>query len=180
MTTAPSAPALALRLPRGGRWLLGLVVPLHCAGDVSGKDRLQPLSGAAADDPSVSGGHGASKAGGKSGSTQGKAFVPGHGRMIPGKEKCAMRKIKPCNILRNAYSLRMSNTNHIATIAFFAATDVKTKTEILTAIAKHYGISESEALEEVTDEEAEHLLDYLTGSIRTDTSILMKRHNIAA
>ncbi len=76
--------------------------------------------------------------------------------------------------------LRMSNTNHIATIAFFAATDAKTKTEILAAIAKHYGISESEALEEVTDEEAENLLDYLTGSIRTATSLLMKRHGIAA
>ena len=74
----------------------------------------------------------------------------------------------------------MTTTNHIATIAFFAATDAKTKTEILAAIAKHYGISESEALEEVTDEEAESLLDYLTGSIRTATSLLMKRHGIAA
>jgi DNA-binding transcriptional ArsR family regulator len=74
----------------------------------------------------------------------------------------------------------MTNTNHIATIAFFAATDAKTKTEILAAIAKHYGISKSEALEEVTDEEAESLLDYLTGSIRTATSLLMKRHGIAA
>jgi hypothetical protein len=74
----------------------------------------------------------------------------------------------------------MSNTNHTATIAFFAATDSKTKNEILTAIAKHYGISESEALEEVTDEEAESLLDYLTGGIRAATSLLMKRHGIAA
>lgn len=74
----------------------------------------------------------------------------------------------------------MSNSNHIATIAFFTATDAKTKTEILASIAKHYGISESEALEEVTDEEAESLLDYLTGSIRTAASLLMKRHGIAA
>jgi DNA-binding transcriptional ArsR family regulator len=74
----------------------------------------------------------------------------------------------------------MSNANQIATIAFFAATDAKTKIEILSEIAKHYGISESEALEEVTDAEAESLLDYLTGSIRTATSLLMKRHGIAA
>lgn len=74
----------------------------------------------------------------------------------------------------------MTNSNHIITTAFFAATDAKTKTAILAAIAKHYGISESEALEEVTDEEAEHLLDYLTGSIRTATSLLMKRHNLQA
>jgi len=74
----------------------------------------------------------------------------------------------------------MTNTNHTATIAFFAATDSKTKNEILSAIAKHYGISESEAFDEVTDIEAESLLDYLTGSIRTATSLLMKRHGIIA
>jgi hypothetical protein len=66
-----------------------------------------------------------------------------------------------------------------STIAFFAATDAKTQNEILVAIAKHYGITESEALAEITHEEAENLLDYLTGSIRTATSLLMKRHGIA-
>ena len=69
--------------------------------------------------------------------------------------------------------------NAAITKAFFAATDAKTKTEILAAIAKHYGISQSEALEEVTDDEAESLLDYLTGSVRTATSLLIKRHGIA-
>ena len=71
-------------------------------------------------------------------------------------------------------------SNNTATLAFFAATDAKTKTDILAAIAKHYGISESEALEEVTHAEAESLLDYLTGSIRAATSLLMQRHGIAA
>ena len=71
-------------------------------------------------------------------------------------------------------------SNHTATLAFFAATDAKTKTDILAAIAKHYGISQSEALEEVTHSEAESLLDYLTGGIRTATSLLMQRHGIAA
>jgi len=73
----------------------------------------------------------------------------------------------------------MSN-NNTATLAFFSATDAKTKTEILASIAKHYGISQSEALEEITHEESESLLDYLTGSIRTATSLLMQRHGIAA
>ena len=71
-------------------------------------------------------------------------------------------------------------SNNTATSTFFAATDAKTKTNILAAIAAHYGITESEAFEEVTDEEAESLLDYLTGSIRTATSLLMQRHGIAA
>ena len=53
-----------------------------------------------------------------------------------------------------------------------------TKQRILDAIAKHYGISSSEAFEEVTDPGAEHLLDYLTGSVRTATSVLMQRHGL--
>ena len=77
-------------------------------------------------------------------------------------------------------TVRTTNQSNMnATIAFFSVTDSKTKNEILSAIAKHYGISQSEALEEVTGEEAESLLDYLTGSIRTATSLLMKRHGIA-
>ena len=71
-------------------------------------------------------------------------------------------------------------SNNISTLAFFAATDAKTKTDILAAIAKHYGITESEALEEVTHEKAESLLDYLTGSIRAATSLLMQRYGVAA
>ncbi len=74
----------------------------------------------------------------------------------------------------------MDIKNKLITKAFLDATDEKTKTEILAAIAKHYGITESEALEEVTGEESEHLLDYLTGNIRKATSLLMKRHNLAA
>tara|TARA_R110000822_G_scaffold59275_4_gene147968 strand:+ start:1332 stop:1565 length:234 start_codon:yes stop_codon:yes gene_type:complete len=77
----------------------------------------------------------------------------------------------------------MSNTttdNSKATKAFFASTDAKVKSDILTAIASRYGISKAEALEEVTDEESESLLDYLTGSIRTATSLLMRRHANAA
>ena len=71
-------------------------------------------------------------------------------------------------------------TNSAQNPAFLAKLDSKTRAEILNAIATHYGITNEEAMEEVTHEEAESLLDYLTGSVRTATSLLMKRHGIAA
>lgn len=73
----------------------------------------------------------------------------------------------------------ISMTNAEKTIAFFAATDSKTKQAILQNIASHYGISAAAAEAEVTDEDAESLLDYLTGETRTATSLLMKRHRLA-
>lgn len=87
-----------------------LVVPLNLGGNVGGKDRLQPLTRAATNDPGVSRGYRASKAGGELCGSQGKAIVPSHGWILPRKNKNAMRKIKACNVIRNAYSLRMSNT----------------------------------------------------------------------
>ena len=71
----------------------------------------------------------------------------------------------------------MSNSQ--ITKKFFSLTDAKTKNEILSSIAKHYGISILDALDEVTDDEAESLCDYLTGSVRTATHLLMKRYNLA-
>lgn len=62
------------------------------------------------------------------------------------------------------------------TTAFFAQIEEATKAEILANVASHYGITPEAALAEVTDDEAESLLDYLTGSVRTATSLLMKRH----
>lgn len=59
--------------------------------------------------------------------------------------------------------------------AFLEATDAATKAAILANIAAHYGITSAEAFAEVTDEEAEHLLDYVTGPQRAATSLLMKR-----
>lgn len=64
--------------------------------------------------------------------------------------------------------------------AFFAATDAKTKADVLANIANHYGITSAEAYEEVTAEEAEHLLDYVTGPTRAAVSVLMQRHRFAA
>ena len=64
--------------------------------------------------------------------------------------------------------------NAAITIAFFKSIPEKTKTAILENIAVNYGITYQEAYEEVTDEDAENLLDYVTGSERTATSLLMK------
>ena len=62
---------------------------------------------------------------------------------------------------------------------FLESTDAKTKNDVLGAIASHYGITQAEAMAEVVNDEAEHLLDYLTGSVRTAVSLLMKRHGLA-
>ncbi len=46
--------------------------------------------------------------------------------------------------------------------AFLDATDANTRAEVLANVANHYGITPQEAFEEVTDEQAEHLLEYMT------------------
>jgi len=79
-----------------------LVQLLHLARDVGGKDRLEPVSGTAADYPSVSGGYRASKAGGELRGTQGKAIVPSHGSILPRENKNAMRK----SLLAIQYAMR--------------------------------------------------------------------------
>ena len=61
---------------------------------------------------------------------------------------------------------------------FLSKVDAKTRGEILTNIAKHYGIDQSAALDEVTDDEAEHLLDYVTGPERAAANVLMQKHGI--
>jgi hypothetical protein len=73
----------------------------------------------------------------------------------------------------------MSNiaTQH-ATAKFLAVIDAATKAAILANIAKHYGITSDQAFAEVTDADAEHLLDYVTGSTRAATSALMQRHGL--
>ena len=86
-----------------GGWLRCLVVLLDLSRDVGGKDQLQPRGWAAADDPSVRGGYGASKAGGELRGSKGEAFVPSHGEIIPRKIKCAMRKIN----LATEYAMRI-------------------------------------------------------------------------
>ena len=63
------------------------------------------------------------------------------------------------------------------TVAFLSALDAKTKNEILSNIANHYGISKQEAFEEITDEDAECIMDYVTGSIRPTVSLFFNKLN---
>lgn len=60
--------------------------------------------------------------------------------------------------------------------AFLNGIDGRIRLKILTAIAEHYGIAPEAALAEVTDDEAEHLCDYLTEPIRMATHVLMQKH----
>lgn len=69
--------------------------------------------------------------------------------------------------------------NHVRNHAFLNVTDSKARAAILGAIANHYGITPEAAKAEVTGEGCEHLLEYLTGSIRAATHLLMKRHGLA-
>jgi hypothetical protein len=67
-------------------------------------------------------------------------------------------------------------TNQEINKKFLSTIDAKTRDDVLSAIAAHYGITNAEALEEVECDEAEHLLDYLIGSVRAATKVLMVRH----
>jgi hypothetical protein len=70
-------------------------------------------------------------------------------------------------------------TNAKKNYSFLRSADVQTREAVFAAIGNHYGITRSEAQDEVTSADAEHLLDYLTGSVRTATSVLMRRANLA-
>lgn len=70
-------------------------------------------------------------------------------------------------------------TNAQITKKFLDATDAPVREQILGNIAANYGISKESALLEILDDDAEHLLDYVTGPVRTSTSLLMKRHGLA-
>ena len=58
--------------------------------------------------------------------------------------------------------------------AFLKSIHTDTRDHILETIAKNYGIEKNLALVEVVDDEAEHLLNYLSGSVRAATSGLMQ------
>lgn len=66
----------------------------------------------------------------------------------------------------------MSNAQINAT--FLAAIDPRDKEYVLANISKHYGCTQEEALAEVTDEDAEHLLDYMSGPARWYAADQMK------
>ncbi|MEZ8295826.1 hypothetical protein AB6D11_18555 [Vibrio splendidus] len=62
---------------------------------------------------------------------------------------------------------------------FLQAISKEAQDEILAAIAKHYGTDASTILNEVTSEEAEHLLEYMTEPLRSSTYIMMQQHGLA-
>ena len=53
-------------------------------------------------------------------------------------------------------------TNAQATSRFFTKVGKKVENEIVTNIAKHYGVSNDDIYDELYDSEAEALLDYVT------------------
>jgi phosphohistidine phosphatase SixA len=62
---------------------------------------------------------------------------------------------------------------------FLNLVDKDTRNEIVNSIATHYGTDAESIIEELTDnDEAEHLLEYMTEPQRTATSALMLRHNV--
>lgn len=62
---------------------------------------------------------------------------------------------------------------------FLSMIDSSTKALILESIAGNYGITAQEAHAEVTDDQAEHLLEYMVEPQRSATSILMQRRGLA-
>ena len=62
------------------------------------------------------------------------------------------------------------------TAEFFNKIDEATKKAILENISQHYGITQAESFEEITDADAENLIDYITGPTRLATSALMQKH----
>jgi hypothetical protein len=71
-------------------------------------------------------------------------------------------------------------TNAQTTAAFLNAIDNATRADILGNIADHYGVTRWVAYDEITDPDAEHLLDYITGPTRSAVSVLMQRHGVSA
>ena len=59
---------------------------------------------------------------------------------------------------------------------FLATVDAKSKDMILASIAKHYGISPAEMYDELVDEDAENILDYMTGPDGFAAYALYLRH----
>ncbi|MNJ62600.1 hypothetical protein D3C77_584470 [compost metagenome] len=61
---------------------------------------------------------------------------------------------------------------------FLSVIEEQAKDLILDSIAAHYVISRQEAYEEVVDEAAEHLLEYMIEPHRSAASVLMQSHGM--
>ena len=71
-------------------------------------------------------------------------------------------------------------TNATITRAFLGKINRAAANMILDNIAAHYGITRIEAMSEVLHDQAESLLDYVTGPERAATSVLMQKHGLRA
>lgn len=63
--------------------------------------------------------------------------------------------------------------------AFVTSLDNKTFLTVMNNISNNYGISTTEALEEVCDDEAENIMDYITGDIRPAVSLYFNKFKIS-
>lgn len=72
----------------------------------------------------------------------------------------------------------MRASNAKTTIIFLSKTSKAARDMILNNIANHYGISRDEAFDEVTRDDAEYLLDYVTGPERAAVQVLMQRRGL--
>lgn len=68
--------------------------------------------------------------------------------------------------------------NALRTKEFLDFVSKETKDAILKNIADHYGKPSEEILEDITDADAEHLLEYMREPLRSATSALMQRNGI--
>lgn len=66
-------------------------------------------------------------------------------------------------------------TNSEITKAFLLNIDTKTANLIVDNIAGHYGITTDEVFDEIYDQEAESLMDYVTGEIRPVVSLFFNQ-----
>lgn len=156
MTAALPTPLLA-RLPRGGRWLLGLVVPLSCAtGDDRKQYRLQPgRRRAAAVLPLVSGGAWTTEdADNLRRGNVGNGFLEGHAGILPQKKKCAMQKTMLAMHTRKGHLSRVSQPHDQM------KKELEAKITALLAIDSpsnymYWEDAEESILDELTDEESE-------------------------
>ena len=69
-------------------------------------------------------------------------------------------------------------TNAEATAKFFNALGPDTKAAILANIAKNYRITSAQALDEVLDDIAEDLLEYVTGPARPLVGGMMRQQGL--
>lgn len=72
----------------------------------------------------------------------------------------------------------MTLTNAEKNRTFLSNASKWTKEKALCNIAKHYGITTGQALEEVCQDEAEHLPEYMTGIERLEIYQSMKKQGL--